>query len=98
MHSILFTTANYRFPFDTKRLIGYFGAVALQYMQLSYEFFFLANLITLAIGSFLIAMSSSKDIKVVLNSMNISVHAKKNRLRTIKQYNEFVEELSSLKM
>lgn len=77
--------------------MGYLSAVALQYMQLTYEFFLLANLLTLAIGSFFYVMSASKDIKNVLHSISVSIRAKKKRLLTIKKYNEFVEEISLVK-
>lgn len=89
--------AYFRFPFDTKKPIGYLGAVALQYMQLVYEFFLLANLITIGVGAFLYLMTTTKDIKYVLHLISLFAQAKRNRQRTIKQYKEFVEEITLVK-
>lgn len=94
---IVIRSVAFRFPFDTKKPIGYLGAVALQYTQLLYEFFLLANLITLAIAAFLYAMSISNDMKHVLHSISVSSQTKKKRLKTIEQYNEFVEEITLVK-
>lgn len=67
-------------------------------MQLAYEFFLLANLLSLAIGSFLYAVSVIKDIEYVLFSVNRFAQDKKKRLETtLKWFAEFVEEQSATK-
>lgn len=87
-----------RFPFDTKNPIGYLIAVTFEYMQITYEFFLLANLLSLAIGSFSYAMSINKDIKCVLFSMNAYATNKENQFQTtLIKFAEFVEEQSATK-
>lgn len=89
-----------RFPFDTKNPIGYLAACSLQYAHLSYEFFFLANLVTLGVGSFFMALTVIEDLKGILRSINDQCTKKrsmKKRLEALNQLREFVQMHSIIK-
>lgn len=89
-----------RFPFDTKNPIGYLAACCLQYIHLAYETFFISNLVILAIGAFLFALTTIKDLRGILRSIDASCakcKTEKNRLEILNQIREFVEMNSALK-
>lgn len=80
--------------------MGYLAACSLQYVHLAYETFFMSNLVILAIGAFLFALTTIRDLKGVLNSINaLSAKCKteKDRLEVMTQIREFVQMHSALK-
>lgn len=91
---------NWRFPFDTENPFGYLAACSLQYIHLAFESFFVSNLISLAIGAYLYAMTAIDDLKGILRSINVNcVKTKTNdeRRLALNQIREFVDMHSALK-
>lgn len=89
-----------RFPFDTKNPIGFLVACSFQYTHLGYECFFISNLVTLGLGSFILALTAIKDLKGILRSMNdqcTNNRSKRKRLEAYKHLREFVQMHSALK-
>lgn len=69
-------------------------------MHLGYECFFLSNLVTLGLGSFILALTAIKDIKQILRSMNDQCtknRSRRKRLEAVKQLREFVQMHAALK-
>lgn len=80
--------------------MGYLAAFSIQYVHLGYEGFFISNLVTLAIGGFLLAMAAIDDIKGILHSIDDQCtknRSKKKRLQALNQVREFVQMHSALK-
>lgn len=50
--------------------MGYFVAVVLQYIVSTYIFFIAAGITSLAIGSYLIALAATKEIRAGIESSN----------------------------
>lgn len=59
-----------RLPFDWKNPIGYFLAVALQYIVSTYIFFMAAGLTSFAIGIYLIGLAATKEIRNQIQEIN----------------------------
>lgn len=69
-------------------------------MHLAFESFFVSNLISLAIGAYLYAMTAINDLKDILRSINVNcVKKKKNveRLQALNEVHEFIDMHSALK-
>lgn len=97
--SIWFVTTS-RMPFDTKNLIGFLIGSTIQYIIIAYELHWIASVLSFAIGAFMFAIASSKEIKGALHDFNQAVNDQtttNNRLYIFKQFNLFVFVYSNIK-
>lgn len=82
-----------RFPFDTKNLCGYLEAVAIETIIVRCACIFSGNFLSLGLGCFLFIISSIRDMKGTLRSINKSVKSARfvaNRSHTIKRFSAFI--------
>lgn len=87
-----------RFPFDTNNPIGYLFAFCLQYFIVNCFAFFATNLLSTLVGSFLIGIALTNDMKNDPKLMNNFAKMRKNRLQTMRQkIYDFVEFNSTVK-
>lgn len=74
-----------RFPFATNNPIGYLIAFAIEYIMFGYGFFAIACTLALGIGAFWFAITASKEIRLILHSINDEAHAKKRQPNKTKE-------------
>ena len=79
------------FPFDSKNLIGYLIAVALEYLSDLHICFFVASIFSLAVGGFIFTFSMTEDIKNNLNSINQNIETDGTRSEFYKKFSRFVQ-------
>lgn len=80
-----------RFPFDVKNLVGYLIAFILEYTMVSYVFYFIACIISLAIGSFVLLMGLINDLNENLKTINGNVETDRTDFQIMFQLSEFVQ-------
>lgn len=69
-------------------------------MHLAYESFFISNLVSLGLGSFLFAMTAIKEMKGILQSIDAQYaenKSKEERLQALNQVREFIQMNSGIK-
>lgn len=87
-----------RFPFDSKRPVGYMIAVILEYITFLYLLNIAAFCGSLETGCFMFMISFTNDIQRNLQSMNENTKSKrKQRTQTPRQLIDFVEFHSATK-
>lgn len=96
-NSDFLTTRISRFPFNWRNLIVYLVVVILQYVILTQFFVLGAGLVFAGVGSFLFAVTATKDLKKNLRSFNKCAILAKNRSRILSQLSDSVELHSALK-
>lgn len=79
-----------RFPFDWKNPTGYSVVVLFQLVIAYFGLCFVAGLMCLAIGTFVIALTLTKDVRNDLNLINESVKSEQPLSNVLKQLTEFV--------
>lgn len=84
-------------PFEWDNPIGYIFAVILQCILLTYVFFTMMILISIGVASYLYELSLTKDIKIILRTIDEMSKVRKNRPNLYIQFNEFVEVHSAAK-
>lgn len=85
-----------RYPFDWKNPVGYFFAVALQFIALTYCILLFSCTIFVGIGCSLLLVSvTNKDIADDLKFVN--KNAKQHRLLALNRLCGFIENYSTLK-
>lgn len=92
LHSVLF-----RFPFDWKNPLGYFVAVAFQYIATSLLFAFVSCMMSFEIGAFFMELLLTNDIKSDLKLFNENAMVKDNRSLAFKRFGDFIENHWTLK-
>lgn len=83
-----------RLPFDTKNLCGYLMGMALQSIIIRCACIFSANFLSLGIGCFIFVISSIRDMKGTLRSINKNAKSNEivaNRSRSLKRLSEFIQ-------
>lgn len=80
-----------RFPFDSKNLMGYLVAVALEYMGNVHLYVFSAEFTSLGLGAFLFTISMTEDIKNNLSSINKIVKNKRAPLEFNKKIRHCIQ-------
>lgn len=77
-----------RFPFGWKNPFGYLIALTLQYITLMYVFQFIALLVSLGVGVFLLTITMIKDLKRTVRALN---KFNRNELLFMKQLYDFIQ-------
>lgn len=83
-----------RFPFDTKNLWGYLEGIVAEALIIRCACFFSANFLSLGAGCFLFMISSVRDMKGTLRSINKKVkstEAVTNRSHVLKRFTQFIK-------
>lgn len=89
-----------RMPFDSENPIGFMATIIIQYTAVSYLFHVIGSVISLAIGAFIFAIASTKEIKTNINDFNNVVNAgttSDNHAYLMSQFNVFVHAHSTIK-
>lgn len=86
-----------RFPFDCKNPVGYLVAIVLLYIMIFYMFFVIASMLSLGIGTFILAVLSTVEIKRYMNLVSEHAISKKNRSKSLQLLADFVDFHSGLK-
>lgn len=74
-----------RFPFDTNNPIGYLTAVILEYVLIGYQYFVAACTLSLGIGAYWIAISTTEEIRRILGSIKRDAEPNENSPNELKQ-------------
>lgn len=96
-HDLYVTHWLWRYPFDWKNPFGFLICAALQYRMILHTLRLVASVLSLALGTFLFAISSVKDLKCELVSINEMAKRKKTRLGVARKLYNFLEIHSDLK-
>lgn len=72
-------------------------AVTIQFIIVAYEFFVIACTLSLAIGAFWFAISSTVDIKQIVHSVDKKVKQKRSERKMIKEFCTFIHMHSVVK-
>lgn len=83
-----------RFPFDTKNLWGYLEGIVAEALIIRCACFFSANFLSLGAGCFLFMISSVRDMKGTLRSINKKVKSTEigaNRSHVLKRFTQFIK-------
>lgn len=88
---------NERFPIDMTNPLGYTTAFVVEYTAFWYVHCNIACMISLAFGSFLLAITLINTIKRNICAINKDVQFKTHRLQTSKKLVNFIEFHSTLK-
>lgn len=88
--SILHAYLHWRFPFDTKKPIGYVIAVILQYISSRFGLMFAATLIGFGIGTYLFTLTLVNDVKCCLKTVHKSAKTKDRRV-TLMHFSNFFQ-------
>lgn len=78
-------------PFDWRTPIGYIIAITLIYISTAYTFIFAVFLVSLEIGSYLMAMEFLIDIKSEMNAFNKISKSTKNQSETVRKLNDSIQ-------
>lgn len=97
LKSNFFQFVRLRFLFSTKNPGGYFMAFIFSYIIIAYEFLVTSIILSLAIGSYLIAISTTKDIKGILRFIQRQAQIDGKRFRFLKKIEQFILSQSSIK-
>lgn len=84
-------------PFDWRNPIGYLVAVIIQFIIVAYEFFVIACTLSLAIGAFWFAISATKEIKRIVNSIDENTEHKGGEEIMFKEFSTFIHMHSIVK-
>lgn len=82
---------HFRLPFDWSNPIGYSFAMALQYVFIFNAAFTSICFVAFAIGTSLLLMTLTEDLKCDLNSLDKSIKLKENRVEIFKRFCQFVQ-------
>lgn len=78
-----------RLPFDWTNPVGYLIAFSLEYAIFSYEYFVITCTLALCVGSYCFAIAMTKELKRILNSINVEAHDNQSKeLQTL--FSEFI--------
>lgn len=94
----IFSIGIFRYPIDWKNPIGYLIIAATQFIMNTYNFFFMATLMSFGIGGYLFLIAVNKDMQ--LNLISIGKRCKADaggHSRTFKHLIDFVETHSDSK-
>lgn len=92
-----FLIALLRFSFEWNNPTGYLFASAIQYMIVTFVFYFVACSSTIAIAVYLFTMDATNDIIENLQSINEAAKSEENLSNAMIQIAEFIEYHSILK-
>lgn len=93
-----FSWLQLRFPFDSKNLLGYLVAIVLLYYMIFDMFFVIASMLSLGIGAFILAISSTMQIRRYMNLLSKHAISKKNLpKKTLQLLTDFVDFHSDVK-
>lgn len=87
----------FRFPFDTKQPLGYSVASILQFLFTSCIFTITAVCVAVGLGTFLLAISLTKDIQNDFILINKNAKSKRKRGHALKQLSELIQYHASAK-
>lgn len=86
-----------RLPFDWKNPIGYSFTICLQIVTVTFLLWFLASLLSLALGNLLFIWSFIKEWKCDLHSLNEMLKTEKFKADILKELTEFIRAHSNIK-
>lgn len=81
----------FRFPFDHKNPFGFSLAAIITYLLAVFAINFLANIVSIAIGTNLLLISITKDIKSILKKIHHDGDTPMNHLEIINQIVQYVQ-------
>lgn len=84
-------------PFNWANPIGYWVAVCLECILMTYFCFIAMTLVSICISSYLFEMSLAEDLKKILNSIDDNSGRRKNLQNPYTQFSEFVDIHSATK-
>lgn len=86
-----------RIPFNWNNPTGYLLASAMQYLMVTFVFYFVACSSTIAIAVYLFSINATNDIIDNLHSINKDAKSRRKRSNITIQISEFIEYHSILK-
>lgn len=87
----------FRFPFGTKNPSGYFMAFILSCIIIACEFLVTSTTLSLAIGSYLVAISNTRDLKGILRFIKRQTQIDGIQLKCLKKFEQFIHLHSTAK-
>lgn len=85
------------YPLIGKNLRGFFVAISLQYVTITYFYLFVASFSSFGIGSYLVFTGTAKEIRIQLSSFSNNGKTKRTERESFMQLKNFVESFSQLK-
>lgn len=79
------------FPFDWKTPVGYSIAVTVQFVVARLTMRFIGCFLSIGVASFAFSLSVCKDLKYILNSIDIDMKAEPLKCQIKQQFIEFIE-------